>query len=279
MEDSFIKKLFDNHQECPKCPTPEQVADFFDELLGILFPDHSARIYDTPKDLEFHLVNLKDALYEMLYMYPNRECLQEENKAEIFFDKLPAIFESLKEDVRAMYEGDPAAGSTRVVIKSYPGFYAIAAYRIAHELHRMGIKIIPRMITEYAHSRTGVDIHPGATIGKRFCIDHGTGVVIGETALIGDNVKIYQGVTLGALSVSKEEAGSKRHPTIEDHVVLYAGATVLGGETVIGHHSIIGGNTWITRSVPPLSKVYYKASLQNGNREELDVVIIKEATK
>lgn len=160
-------------------------------------------------------------------------------------------------------------------MRTYPGFYAIAAYRMAHQLLKQGVKEIPRIITEHAHSKTGIDIHPAATIGRHFCIDHGTGVVIGETSVIGDHVKIYQGVTLGALSVNKEDASRKRHPTLEDHVVVYAGATILGGETVIGHNSVIGGNVWLTRSVPPLSKIYYQAKMFNGDTNETDLVVFR----
>lgn len=267
MDSSFIRRIYQSHQQCPQCPRPQKVATFFEQLLGFLFPDLSLEEFESEKDLEFYLINLKEELYEILFMYPNRESIQTENKSKLFFDLLPEMYERLLEDKKAMYEGDPAAKSENEVVKSYPGFFAIAAYRIAHQLHQLGIKIIPRMITEHAHSKTGIDIHPGASIGRRFCIDHGTGVVIGETTIIGDDVKIYQGVTLGALSVAKKDASNKRHPTIGDHVVLYAGATVLGGETEIGAHSIIGGNTWITRSVAPYSKIYYKASLQN--REEV----------
>ncbi len=174
-----------------------------------------------------------------------------------------SIYDKLIEYLLAIYIGDPAAKYISEVIRSYPGFYATAAYRIAHELHSLGIEDIPRIITEHAHSQTGIDIHPGARIGRHFCIDHGTGLVVGETAEIGDHVKLYQGVTLGALSVHKEDANLKRHPVIEDHVVIYAGATILGGQTVIGHHSIIGGNVWITRSVPPHAKVYYTVGQQS----------------
>lgn len=257
MKAAFLDRLFTVHQNCPACPTRDQVEAFFESLLGVLFPDLYAKTFDTQEELRFHLLNLKTALYEMLYMYPNRESINATNKAEAFFDSLEEIYDSLLIDIGAMYDGDPAAQSPDEIVRSYPGFYAIAAYRIAHKLEQLEIKIIPRMITEIAHTATGVDIHPGATIGKGFCIDHGTGVVIGETTVIGDYVKIYQGVTLGALSVDKKLASTKRHPTIEDHVVLYAGATVLGGATVIGHHSIIGGNTWITTSLPPHSKEYY----------------------
>jgi len=263
MEDQFLKILFETHQDSPKCPTIEQVEDFSNRLLGILFPDLTNKLYSNSKELSFDLLNLKSELYEMLFMYPNRESINADNKTNLFFGKLPSVYNLLKTDVKAMFEGDPAASSENEIIRSYPGFYAIASYRLSHELYKLKIRVIPRMIAEIAHSRTGIDIHPGAKIGKGFCIDHGTGVVIGETAEIGNFVKIYQGVTLGALSVAKELAQTKRHPTIEDHVVLYSGATVLGGKTVIGHHSIIGGNTWITKSTPPESKIYYQSNQNN----------------
>jgi len=145
---------------------------------------------------------------------------------------------------------------------AYPGFYATAVYRLSHQLHVQGIKTLPRLLSEYAHSKTGIDIHPGAEIGSSFFIDHGTGIVIGETTVIGDNVKIYQGVTLGALNVDKSHASSKRHPTIEDNVIIYSGATILGGDTVVGRQSVIGGNVWLTYSVPPFSVVYHKSEIK-----------------
>lgn len=179
---------------------------------------------------------------------------------EGFFAAAPGIRRMLQEDVRAGYEGDPAARSELEVVLSYPGFRAIAVHRVAHELRSLGVPLLPRMMSERAHSRTGIDIHPGATIGPGFFIDHGTGVVIGETCVIGRRVKLYQGVTLGALSFAKDENGNlvkgvKRHPDVEDNVVVYAGATILGGATVIGHDSVIGGNVWLVHSVPPMSKV------------------------
>jgi len=176
-----------------------------------------------------------------------------------FFEELPEIRIILGKDLDAAVRGDPAAKSADEVILSYPGFQAIALHRIAHFFWTRQVPIIPRMMSELVHSRTGIDIHPGAQIGEYFFIDHGTGVVIGETTVIGKNVKLYQGVTLGALSVKKEEGGSKRHPTIEDDVTIYANATILGGETVIGQGSVIGGSVWITQSVPPQSKIYTKA--------------------
>ena len=179
-------------------------------------------------------------------------------------------------DIDAMFAGDPAAKTREEVVRSYPGFYAIAAYRVANALSKIGVNTIPRMITEHAHSKTGIDIHPNANIGDYFCIDHGTGVVIGETTVIGKHVKVYQGVTLGALSVAKEDAKVKRHPTIEDNVVIYAGATILGGNTVVGHNSIVGGNVWLTKSIPPNSKVYYQAQMHTDNgKEKPDMIIFK----
>lgn len=268
MDDSFLKKLFIEHQDCPDCPNSLEVEQFFTELLGALFPDHSQTQFDSYARFELHLLNLKEALYEILYQKPNREDLHSSNKADRFFENLPQIYDKLHQDVSAMYAGDPAAESPKEVIRSYPGFYAIAAYRVAHALHELDVKVIPRILTEHAHSKTGIDIHPTAEIGNYFCIDHGTGIVIGATCVIGDHVKIYQGVTLGALSVNKEDAAIKRHPTIKDHVVVYSGATILGGKTVIGEHSIIGGNTWITSSVEANSKVYYQPSATNGFRSD-----------
>jgi serine O-acetyltransferase len=177
---------------------------------------------------------------------------------EEFFEEMPKIRIILAKDLEAAVRGDPAAKSADEVILSYPGFQAIAVHRIAHFLWTRQVPIIPRMMSELVHSRTGIDIHPGAEIGESFFIDHGTGVVIGETTVIGKNVKLYQGVTLGALSVKKEEGSCKRHPTIEDDVTIYANATILGGEIVIGRGSVIGGSVWITQSVPPDSKIYLK---------------------
>jgi serine O-acetyltransferase len=184
-------------------------------------------------------------------------------KTESFLAALPNIKRMLREDIQAAYEGDPAASSTLEVILAYPGLYAVCVHRVAHALHVLKVPVIPRMMSEDAHSRTGIDIHPGATIGDRFFIDHGTGVVIGETTVIGRNVRLYQGVTLGGLSFDKDSTGAlvkglKRHPNIEDNVVIYANATILGGDTTIGHDSEIGGNVWIKEPVPPYSRVYNK---------------------
>jgi serine O-acetyltransferase len=185
-----------------------------------------------------------------------------ENAVLEVFRKVPEIRAGVALDVEAAYDGDPAASSIEEIIFSYPAIQAITVYRIAHEFYVREVPLIPRILTEHAHGRTGIDIHPGAQIGKSFFIDHGTGVVIGETTVIGDHVKLYQGVTLGALSLRRDGTGAlirnhKRHPTIEDHVTIYAGATILGGETVIGRNSVVGGNVWLTKSVPPNTRVTY----------------------
>jgi serine O-acetyltransferase len=275
MDKSFLKKLYDSHRACPTCPSPAEVADFFTNLLGTLFAEYSQLTFESQDQFNTHISNLQTELDRIIQFHPKVGRKEVGAISGQFFEALPLVFGKLNEDVLAMYEGDPAAKSTSEVIRTYPGFYAIAAYRVAHQLHLLGVPELPRTITEHAHSKTGIDIHPSARIGNHFCIDHGTGVVIGETAVIGNNVKIYQGVTLGALSVSKGDAEKKRHPTLEDHVVVYAGATILGGETVISHHSVVGGNVWLTKSVPPYSKIYYQAKMYNGETEETDIVIFK----
>jgi serine O-acetyltransferase len=178
-----------------------------------------------------------------------------------FFKNIDALKEELIKDAQFILESDPAATQLMEVIAIYPGFFAIFSYRVAHAIALLKVPLLPRMITEYAHKVTGIDIHPLARIGHPFSIDHGTGIVIGETTIIGKNVKLYQGVTLGALSVDKSKASKKRHPTIEDNVILYAGCTILGGETVIGRNSVIGGNTWLTESIAPFSVVYHKSEI------------------
>ena len=185
----------------------------------------------------------------------------------ILRDKAVLLHQKLEDDLKAIFEFDPAAKSRNEVLVAYPGFFAIAVYRTAHELWKQHVPMLPRMLSEYVHGKTGIDIHPGATIGNRFFIDHGTGIVIGETSIIGDDVKMYQGVTLGALSVSKAEAEVKRHPTIGNGVTIYANATILGGKTVIGDESVIGGNVWITNSIPPNSLVYHKSVASVKSRD------------
>ncbi|MBL7858372.1 MAG: serine acetyltransferase [Cyclobacteriaceae bacterium] len=275
MDKSFIHKLYLSHQECPTCPSPATVSQFYINLLGALFADFTQLSQLSEEQFEQLIWQLQHELENILRNTPIRG---NKNSAEVsadFFQALPQIFDKLQQDVTAMFEGDPAAKSRNEIIRTYPGFYAIAAYRIAHELHVSGVQGIPRIITEHAHSKTGIDIHPAAKIGNSFCIDHGTGIVIGETTVIGNHVKVYQGVTLGALSVNKEDAERKRHPTIEDHVVIYSGATILGGETVIGHHSIVGGNVWITKSLEPNSKIYYQSRMHNEDTNETDTIIFR----
>jgi len=193
------------------------------------------------------------------------------------FDNLPSLKSILVKDAVFILESDPAAKSLEEVVAIYPGFFAIYCYRLAHLINRLSVPLLPRMITEYAHKITGIDIHPGAEIGSPFSIDHGTGIVIGETTIIGNYVKLYQGVTLGALSVDKSKASKKRHPTIEDNVILYAGSTILGGETVVGRNSIIGGNVWLTESVAPFSVVYHKSEIiirdQKNFQEPINFII------
>jgi serine O-acetyltransferase len=275
MDKDFIKKLYLTHQECPTCPSPTEVTTFFVELIGVLFSDFTQLAHLSEEEFEALVDKLKKELERILRYNPQASIGNPANLSAVFFDKIPEIFDTLQDDITAMYEGDPAAKSRNEVIRTYPGFYAIAAYRIANALHALGVAGVPRIITEHAHSVTGIDIHPAASIGSHFCIDHGTGVVIGETTVIGNHVKLYQGVTLGALSVDKKDAEIKRHPTLEDHVVVYAGATILGGDTTIGKGSIIGGNVWLTRSTAPNSKVYYQAKMFNGDTQETDMVIFK----
>lgn len=202
---------------------------------------------------------------------------QNENLPGQFINSLNATKKTLLKDAQFILESDPAAKQLAEVIAIYPGFFAIFCYRIAHSIDQLSVPLLPRMITEYAHKTTGIDIHPGALIGSPVSIDHGTGIVIGETATIGNYVKIYQGVTLGALSVDKSKASKKRHPTIEDNVILYAGSTILGGDTVVGRNSVIGGNVWLTESIAPYSVVYHKSEIvvrnSNGFQEPINFII------
>ena len=240
--------------------------------------DFAVKPLQNAKEVENEVIALRANLQQLLERNPMNAVLGVDKIVDSFCDQIPDIYEFLNKDIMAIYEGDPACTSKREVIRSYPGFYAIAAYRVANLLHSLKVEDLPRIITEHAHGETGIDIHPGAQIGQSFCIDHGTGVVIGETTIIKNHVKVYQGVTLGALSVAKSDADKKRHPTIEDHCVLYAGATILGGETIIGHNSIIGGNTWITKSVPPNSKIYYQATM-NTEDGSIDTFVYKNYAK
>ena len=253
------------------CPPPDrlEIVKVLHELQSLLFPMAFRRDYPDMAD-ETLLIRALYRLRDQLVAAMRFQDLQGEDPVKAadeictgFADRLPEIKRLLLLDVEALYEGDPAAGCREEVMITYPGFRAICIFRIAHELYVLKAPLIPRMMTEYAHEKTGIDIHPGATVGEYFFIDHGTGIVIGETTVIGNHVKLYQGVTLGAKSFELDEHGNpvkniKRHPNIGNHVVIYANATILGGDTVIGDNSVIGGNTWLTRSVKPGSIVTYK---------------------
>jgi len=258
----FLFQLYEAHRSNKAMPSPEVICNLIDGLLQVLFPQFSNKRYVVMSEFEKDYENMRKELIAILLDLNGKLKVNIHNIADTFFNSLPQTRERLLKDADAMTKGDPAAISTAEVIRTYPGFYAVAVFRLANQLHHLNVPLVPRILTEHAHGKTGIDIHPGATIGDNFCIDHGTGVVIGGTCHIGDNVKIYQGVTLGALSVKKELASTKRHPTIEDNVVIYAGATILGGETIIGHNSIIGGNVWLTKSVLPNSRIYYKGNDQ-----------------
>ncbi|WP_116107680.1 serine O-acetyltransferase EpsC [Lewinella sp. IMCC34191] len=259
MNEDFLARLYHNHLEANKLPSPQLIEEWLNGILAFLFPELSTLKFESEATFRDHYRTNDLKLFSILTgMSESFRLPQLNNVRDQFEECLPELYASLIEDAEAILAGDPAAINRVEVITTYPGFYAIAVYRIAHTMHRFGVGLLARMLTEIAHGTTGIEIHPGATIGRRFCIDHGTGIVIGETVDIGDDVKVYQGVTLGALSVKKEMARTKRHPTIENGVVIYAGATILGGDTVIGANSIIGGNTWIVRSVPPESRIYYR---------------------
>ena len=261
-------KIFNN-------PDRLEVRQLVDNMFRIIFPgyfrDRSYKIYNPSYSFA---VNIEDAFYHLnkqvklaLDFSKSRDGMTEDELKEesyrictSFFDRIPKIREYIETDLIATLDGDPAAGCFEEIILAYPGLIAITVYRIAHELYLEKVPILPRLMTEYAHSQTGIDIHPGATIDKYFFIDHGTGIVIGETSIIGKNVKIYQGVTIGALSTrgGQKLSGKKRHPTICDNVTIYAGASILGGETVIGENTVIGGNAFITSSIGPDTKVSMK---------------------
>jgi serine O-acetyltransferase len=261
------------HMGTYELPKVDQVARIVEMCRGLLFPGFVgpsvARLPETVlrEQVRERLAELRATLRRQVYRALHHksqlrsgkdlaecpDCLAAaEDITARFVARLPAVREVVARDVNAAVEGDPAASGPDEVVVCYPGMYAVTTFRLASELARQGAVVIPRMMTEHAHEKTGIDIHPGATIGESFFIDHGTGVVIGETSLIGDRVRIYQGVTLGALTVPRggEKPGGRRHPTIEDDVVIYAGATILGGDTVIGRGAVIGGNAWVTASVP-----------------------------
>lgn len=267
------RALFAHHQSYgdAKNITLEEAQAFLDHALGLLFPQLAKVPAKDQATLESHIDAIYDELIELIGRISAKDMDCAEKCAEVFIAQLPDIQAQIHRDSLALRDGDPAAYSIDEIIIAYPGFYAVAAYRVAHCFYEMNVPLFPRLVSEAAHRVTGVDIHPGASIGDSFFLDHATAVVIGETAVIGDNVKLYQGVTLGALKVDKEEANKKRHPTIEDNVVIYANATILGGQTVIGHDSVIGGNVWLTKSVLPYSRVMYKS--QDSSESGLDWTI------
>ncbi len=293
----LVDKILASYREQPKIhylnrlhlPSKSEVIEILELMLPILYPGYHGRVDLTFNNISYHAGELITKLSHTLCLQINQAvaysydvqnkqvdeqgCRKRATDATLtFLSRIPALREMLVGDVQAAYEGDPAAVNTDEVLLAYPGLFAITVYRIAHELYKLEIPLLPRIMTEYTHSVTGIDIHPSAKIGKNFFIDHGTGVVIGETTEIGDNVKIYQGVTLGALSFPKDERGRiirghKRHPTIEDNVTIYANATILGGDTVIGKNSVVGGNVFLTSSVPADCTVSLKApELKYKNR-------------
>lgn len=260
-EKSDIKGVYD----MTKMPSRNEITKIINDLLALLFPSYFEAESRAPRVL---LADLADRLSTQIGF---ANCLMGGDcdgrcLADRYVERLPAIYKKLLKDVQALYEGDPAAKSKEMVLLCYPGFFAIAVYRFAHELYDLNVPLLPRMMTEYAHEKTGVDIHAGAKIGEYFFIDHGTGIVIGETTVIGEHVKLYQGVTLGAKSFQTDDDGNpvkdiKRHPNIGNNVVIYANATILGGDTYVGDNSVIGGSVWLTSSVPENSTVYYTGSI------------------
>jgi serine O-acetyltransferase len=258
-------------------PARSSIVDILDKVIRLLYPGYFSPVRLAEFNVPYYFGQQVAELYQVLseqvalairhdcrrFDLPCTRCEERGQRAAVeFLRAIPGIQEMLAKDVAAAYEGDPAAKYHDEIIFSYPGLLAVTVYRVAHRLHLLEVPLIPRIMTEHAHGLTGIDIHPGVSVGESFFIDHGTGVVIGETTEIGNRVRIYQGVTLGAMSLSKEECeqlrGKKRHPTIEDEVIVYANATILGGNTVIGARSVIGGNVWLTESVPPDTTVYMK---------------------
>ena len=252
-------------------PDRDVVVDIIEKLRRILFPGYirekNYRMYNAKhnlsmliEDVMFNLNRQIALVYQTLGEEPKAAQSHAQQVCLEFFERIPSVRAMLQTDLEASYEGDPAATDMAEIIYCYPGLFAITVYRLAHELYVLNVPMLPRIMTEYAHSITGIDIHPGATVGEYFFIDHGTGIVVGETTVIGNHVKIYQGVTLGALSTRGGQSlrGKRRHPTIEDNVTIYAGASVLGGDTVIGHDCVIGSNAFITESIAPCTTVTIK---------------------
>ena len=262
MEAKFLDSIIFRQNKQQVVPSNQTIANWAQNLLNLIFPERGASTNYTQEILKGIFFELKEEL--QLILKSTKACKKDHYKdiSDEFFERLPEVYRKLNTDLASLVDGDPAAQSEFEIIRCYPGFFATAMYRFAHELYLLDVPYIPRIITEHAHTVTGIDIHPAAEIGEYLYIDHGTGLVIGETTVIGNHVKLYQGVTLGALSVDKSKSNTKRHPTIGNHVVIYSGATILGGLTVIGDHSTIGGNVWLTTSVPENSTVYHQAEIK-----------------
>lgn len=262
MDPKFLDSIIYRQQQQQVVPSNQTIANWAQSLLNLIFPERGPSTNYTQEILKGVFFERKEEL--QLILRSTKACKPNHDKemTESFFERLPEVYRKLNTDLQSIIAGDPAAQSEFEIIRCYPGFFAIAMYRFAHELQNLEVPHIPRIITEYAHTITGIDIHPAAQIGEYLYIDHGTGLVIGETTVIGNHVKLYQGVTLGALSVDKTKSNTKRHPTIGNHVIIYAGATILGGDTFIGDQSIIGGNVWLTKSVPANSTVYHQAEIK-----------------
>ncbi|GAA4517729.1 serine O-acetyltransferase [Sphingobacterium thermophilum] len=256
--EEFYNHLFKKQIEAQDMPSNTRICHWARDLFRALFPERNPKQLGSVTEVRAMFEQSQQELLDILRKSKVCNSCHNERTVKDFFDSLPELYEVMLTDAQAILEGDPAAQDLREVIRTYPGFLATSIYRMAHRLWELEVPLIPRILTEWAHERTGIDIHPGARIGKYLHIDHGTGLVIGETCIIGEHVKLYQGVTLGALSVEKGFAGKQRHPIIGDYVIIYAGATILGGETHIGHHSIIGGNVWLTSSVEPYTTVYHQ---------------------
>ncbi len=254
-----------------RLPSRASTHRFVDGLVDYLFPVEAN--FSFNEDLQDEKADKLRLVLKGLLEPVHVPVVTTDELIDQFFAAIPSVYTKLIKDAELFLQSDPAAECIEEVILAYPGFYAITVYRIAHELVKLNVPIIPRIITEYAHAKTGIDIHPGAQIGFPFFIDHGTGVVIGQTSVIGNYVRVYQGVTLGALAVRKEGQGAKRHPTIEDNVIIYAGSCILGGDTVIGHDSVIGGNVWLTQSIVPYSVVYHKSEVHIRDKSEMNGVV------
>ena len=247
--------FYERHKKSEDYICRKEIVAFTDKVVNLLFPSRCEKKLHSMQDWADSIQQIQQELLKILEFLDEKDI---EKKCTHFLKTLPHLKPTLDADAIYFTEQDPAAESLVEVLICYPGFLALAMHRIAHELYKLDIALLPRIISEYAHEKTGVDIHPGAKLLSPIFIDHGTGIVVGETCEIGHHVNIFQGVTLGAPSVQKKLSGSKRHPTVGNHVILYANATILGGDTVIGHNSIIGGNVWITKSVPENSRIYYQ---------------------